>query len=174
MPFFACAVSAVFIVILLLANYLAIGFVLRNTPKLRRVLISAAIVPMAFYVVCLWLLPQQSSYQGCDVYTKEMNGEVHTFQGEDYKIELCGIDGVPGIPVNGRHDEIHLKVFAMDRELLAERFFRPADDNPAPLDYQDDSLTYWSSNAHENRQEKITMPPSRWEWVRARLPRMWP
>ncbi len=114
-----------------------------------------------------------SEYIGCDVYTKEMNGGVHAFAGKDFRVELCGIHGHTGLSNSGSDDAVHLKVFAMDGALLVERFFNPGG-MVLPIEYGDDYLTYWYVTAHTDQQEKITMPPSRWEWIRARLPRMWP
>ena len=172
---FAYAVGLGCIAILLPTNYFALSLIFRDMPRLRRVLVSVVIMPVAFYVMWFLLLPRQSSYHGCNEYTKYMNGGVHAFEGRNYKIELCGLDGVPGRMKNwGRPDEIRLKMLSVDGELLAERFFRPADDRASPLKYGDNSLTYSSSTAHMNQQEKITVPPSHWEWIRARLPRMWP
>ncbi len=117
-----------------------------------------------------------SEYIGCDVYTKEMNGGVHAFAGKNYRIELCGIHGHTGLSNSGSDDAVHLKVFAMDGALLVERFFTPLSgmSSAMQLKYGDDFLMYRYETADMNQQEKITMPPSRWEWVRARLPRMWP
>ena len=117
-----------------------------------------------------------SEYIGCDVYTKEMNGGVHAFAGKNYRIELCGIHGHTGLSNSGSDDAVRLKVFAMDGALLVERFFTPLSgmSSAMQLKYGDDFLMYRYETADMNQQEEITMPPSRWEWIRARLPRMWP
>ena len=130
---------------------------------------------VSLYLILFYALNflRPSEYIGCDVYTKDMNGGVHAFAGKDYRVELCGIHGHTGVSDSGSDDAVHLKVFAMDGELLAERFFNPGG-MVLPIKYGDDSLMYWYVTAHADQQEKITMPPSRWEWVRARLPRMWP
>ena len=171
----AYTVSAVLIVVLLLANYLVIGFVFRDMPRLRRALVSIVIVPVAFYVLWLFLLPSQSNYRRCDLYTERMNGGVHAFENKDYRIELCGLNG--GIdPENWQHDEVRLQVFAMNGELLAERFFEPLlgmGEPIAPLEYGNDHLIY-DAGQGSGYHTKMAMPPSRWEWIRARLPRMWP
>ncbi len=168
------AVGAFFLVILLVGNYIAIGCVLKFVSKSRRMMVSVAILPLVFYMLWMALLPSQSQYHGCDRYSKVMNGGVHTFEGKDYRIELCGIDGGPGkIESWGPDDDVRLQVFSMDGELLAERFFNPGG-MVLPMDYGDTYLMYWYVKAHKDRKEKIAMPPSRWEWIKARLPRLWP
>lgn len=164
--------TVVIVLILVFANYVIIGAIFKGSPQRRKVLISIAILPAALYLAWFWLSkPGQSSYRSCDLYTEEMNGGVKTFQGQSYNIVLCGING--GIdPDNWHYDEIRLQVFSMGGELLAERAF-DFDWELRRLKYGDNHLIY-ADGGGKDFQTKMPMPPTRWDWLRARLPRLWP
>ena len=128
-------------------------------------------------VYLFWLLlmrPDPDDYQECEYYTEHLNGGVRTFQGKQYNIVVCGLRGRID-PGNVQHDEIRLMVLSMDGELLAERYYEPilGIDVLLPLEYSDDYLIY---NDGEGRgfQTKMPMPPTRLDWLRARMPRLWP
>ena len=116
------------------------------------------------------------NYIECGMYTKEMNGGIKEFSGNQYRVELCGIRGRID-PGNVRNDEIRLRVFLMNGELLAERYYEPLVGlhYGKQLDYGNDYLSYnYNDGWGHELSLRMPMPPGRWEWIRARLPRMWP
>ena len=138
---------------------------------LRKVLLWVGI---PWFVMFVWFNLDPPNYRLCDLYTKEMNGGIRTFQGKSYKVVLCGLDGRFDM-AETRYDEVWLRVFSMDGELLAERYFSPLlgmGDFGLHLKYGDDYLAYETED--EGPTRKIEMPPTRLEWLRARLPRPWP
>jgi hypothetical protein len=114
------------------------------------------------------------NYVKCDLYTEEMNGGVHTFQGKEYKVVLCGWSGRID-PENVHHDEVRLHVYSMDGELLAERYLEPLTDNDVSLqlEYGPDYLIY-NDGEGSGFQTKMTMPPTFFERMRAKMPRFMP
>ncbi len=115
-----------------------------------------------FYLTLLyfWNFSRPDFYRRCDGYTTEMNGGIHPFYGTNHRIELCGLT---------TDADVRLRVFTMDGELLAERFLWPIEERQSSLSYGTDYMIYHDSG----NAEFMAMPPSRWEWLRARLPRMW-
>jgi hypothetical protein len=64
----------------------------------------------------------------------------------------------------------------MGGELLAERFFEPLvgmGDFGLQLEYGDDYLLY-NDGQGSGFETKMAMPPTKLDWIRIRLPRMWP
>jgi hypothetical protein len=103
-----------------------------------------------------------------------MNGGIQTFQGTRLKISLCGLS-THG-PVNlAFSDEVRLQVFSMEEKLLAERFFKPlvGMHYGLQLEYGDDYLLY-NDGQGSGFETKMAMPPTKLDWIRIRLPRMWP
>jgi hypothetical protein len=113
-------------------------------------------------------------YLKCELYTEEMNGGVHTFQGKEYKVVLCGLNGLIDAS-NYPDDEVRLHVFSMDGELLAERYLKPltGTDVSLRLKYGSDYLIY-NDGEGSGFQTKMTMPPTFFERIRAKLPRFVP
>lgn len=136
-----------------------------------RLLISIAAVYMLVFVFINHIRPLE--YHRCDLYTNVMNGGIKTFQGKDYRIELCGLNGIIQ-PENFHDDEVRLRVFSMEGELLAERYYAPllGMGFGIQVEYGNDYLTY--DTATTDPKQKIAIPPSRWEQMRAQLPRMRP
>jgi hypothetical protein len=110
-------------------------------------------------------------YQKCDLYTEEMNGGIKTFQGHQYNIKLCGLRGRID-PSNVHDDEILLRVYSMQGELLAERYFE-FNWGLRELEYGKDYLIY-ADGRGSKIETRMAMPPTRLDWIRARLPRLWP
>jgi len=127
-----------------------------------------------FILYVLWFMLFRhgpDSYAKCDLYTEEMNGGIHTFQGQQYNIKLCGLKrGID--PENIHYDEIRLAVYSMQGELLAERYFEFAWEL-RELEYGNNYLIYADGDG-AGFETRMAMPPTRLDWIRARLPRLWP
>jgi len=137
--------------------------------RLLRGLLILTAIPYFFWLVLIRADPIY--YQKCELYTEEMNGGVHIFNGQQYNIVLCGLAG--GIdPGNIQDDEIFLRVYSMQGELLAERYFEFYW-GLRELRYGKDYLMYADGDG-EGYATKMAMPPTRLDWIRARLPRLWP
>jgi hypothetical protein len=132
------------------------------------------LVKLVIFLYVAWFLVFRhtpESYGKCDLYTEEMSGGIHTFQGQRYNIVLCGLKrGID--PENIHYDEIRLAVYSMQGELLAERYFEFYW-GLRELRYGKDYLMYADGDG-EGYATKMAMPPTRLDWIRARLPRLWP
>jgi hypothetical protein len=137
---------------------------------IRRCLIALAIPYLAIV-----LLISSRNYRSCETYAEMMNGGIQIFQGRTLNIRLCGLSNLG--PVDSFYsDEVRLQVFTMDGKLLAERFFEPLmgmGDFGLYLKYGDDYLIY-NDGELSGFQTKMAMPPTKLDWIRARLPRIWP
>lgn len=103
-------------------------------------------------------------------YTEKLNGGVKEFQGKKYKINICG-SGVNNSHIFGNSmDKVELTVLDEHGVLLAKRHYKVFwDGQPGhePLNIRKDSITYQDD---ENQKDyKITMPPSLFEWIKARV-----
>lgn len=139
---------------------------------LSRLLISIAFFYFSVLLFINYIKPLE--YKSCALYTEEMNGGVKTFQGITYRIELCGLRGRIE-PENAPKDEIRLRIFTSDDKLLAERYFAPllGMGSPiAPLQFGDDYLAYDTKD--QSPSKKVTIPPTKFDWLLSRLPRMLP
>ncbi|ACT49660.1 hypothetical protein [Methylovorus glucosotrophus] len=132
------------------------------------------LVKLVIFLYVAWFLVFRhtpESYGKCDLYTEEMNGGIHTFQGQQYNIKLCGLKrGID--PSNIHYDEIRLAVYSMQGELLAERYFE-FNWELRELEYGNDYLIY-ADGGGAGFETRMAMPPTRLDWIRARLPRLWP
>jgi hypothetical protein len=137
--------------------------------RILRLLLILAAIPYLFWL--FMMRADLDDYFRCDLYTEEMNGGIHTFQGQQYNIVLCGLAG--GIdPSNFQDDEILLRVYSMQGELLAERYFE-FNWELRELEYGNDYLIY-ADGGGAGFETRMAMPPTRLDWIRARLPRLWP
>jgi len=146
-----------------------------NWKRILRWLLVLLAIPYLFWL--LLIRPSPDEYRLCELYTDKMNGGIRTFKGKQYNIVLCGLNGImdPSNFRRGRDDEVRLMVLSMDGELLAERYYEPilGQRRNLLLEYGDSYLIY---NDGEGRgfQTKMPMPPTRLDWLRARMPRLWP
>lgn len=104
------------------------------------------------------------TYGRCEFFTKELNGGRKNFHGAEYDVNLCGTDIKNGT-------NIRLQVFSSSGELLAQRYFSYYVNSATERDITEgvDSLIYYDSSK-ENPMQSISIPPTKWDWIRARLP----
>lgn len=102
----------------------------------------------------------------CDWYTKHLDGGEGMFSGQRFKIVLCG--GVGNSTYN--HDKIKLQVFDQTGTLRVVRTFHVDwSIGPIELKYGTDWLVYTDLTRGTGFEERITMPPSEWNGIRAKL-----
>ncbi len=129
----------------------------------RKNLIVIALV-LALAILSLTL---PKSYEGCESYTRALNGGTKEFGGEKYKIELCGARRS-----FGDGDEIRLQVIGPAGDVLAERYFAVRTINdaaPRELEYGDDNIFYYDQSK-SSPLRFVAMPPSRMDGWTARIP----
>jgi len=141
----------------------------------KRVLCWIFVIMLAIPYL-LWLILVQNNldtYHRCDYYTKHLNGGIRAFRGKQYNIVLCGFQGRID-PDNVQYDEVRLSVFSMGGELLAERYYELTleSDYTMQVHYGNDYLTY--EDRPKSQTQRVAMPPTCLDWLRARLPRLWP
>jgi hypothetical protein len=136
--------------------------------------IRYGLIALAVPYLAIVLLISSRNYRACETYAEMMNGGIQIFQGRTLNIRLCGL--LNHGPINMAYsDEVRLQVFSMEGKLLAERFFEPLRDLPygLQLEYGDDYLIYNDGEGRDS-ETKMAMPPTKLDWIRARLARIWP
>lgn len=144
-----------------------------NRPRRRRLFISVIIAPLALLFLRVLLLPRGDDFENCGMYTKELEGGQKIFRGKEYRIEFCGLLNYFQSPNNNK-DEVRLRVYSKEGELLAVRYFQPRS-GPTRIpntEYGDSYLMYIGEGDDYNTV--LVMPPSQWEWIKARMPRIFP
>lgn len=129
----------------------------------------AALLAVTIYVI-LSILDRiyPEKFYRCEKYTKLLNGGERSFAGRKLNVILCGT----GPDKNWMNDKIRLQVFSEEHTLLAQRTFHVDWDTNADreLVYSDDRLTYFDSSRNDHYIRSIDMPPTWWDWIRARTP----
>ena len=113
------------------------------------------------------------AYGRCDFYAradtldgrkKKMNGALHRFK----------MSGTVGHDQDATDDNIELSVFSENGELLARRYFSVnwyhGDSSHPPLRYEGNLVRYIDLTDESNIKKHLMIPPSKWDWLRARLP----
>jgi hypothetical protein len=131
----------------------------------KRILIVIAI---AYSVIFAIEKAYPDKFYNCERDTKDLHGGTRSYGGQKYGIVLCGTGG----DENFMGDEIRLQVFSQKGELLAQRTFTVdwITNFPRELEYGPDYMTYYDASQQSHFEHRISMPPTRWDWVRARLP----
>ncbi|VWB37064.1 hypothetical protein BLA23254_01626 [Burkholderia lata] len=104
------------------------------------------------------------NYGRCDFYTKELNGGSKEFHGTTYFAKLCGADIKNGT-------EVKFQFFDASGKLLAQRYFSYYTNSASERDLIDamDSIIYYD-NSKSDVMRSLSIPPTKWDWLRARLP----
>ncbi|MGN6665643.1 MAG: hypothetical protein ACTHKH_01515 [Trinickia sp.] len=107
-------------------------------------------------------------YYNCERDTKALLGGIKVYGGKKYNIVLCGKGG----DENLLGDKIRLQVLSENGEVLAQRRFvvNWITNFPRELEYGPDYVTYYDASQQSGFEHRINMPPTWWDWVRARLP----
>lgn len=115
------------------------------------------------WLISLW---HQTSYGTCDYYTKLLNGGVKEFNGRQYRISMCSTNFFWG---DGR--QVRLQIFDEAGTLQALRYFTFYwnDGSEKELEYGDNVILYYDKSASQARHS-IPIPPTRLDWIKARLP----
>lgn len=113
-------------------------------------------------------------YGACDEFTKELGGGVRTFKGESVKIELCSTRNHINYNLMDA-GRVRLRILFMNDRLWAERTFMPVltSQGPLTIKYGEDYLTYYDEASDES-EVRMKMPPSYWEWLKAKFPKLLP
>jgi hypothetical protein len=134
--------------------------------KMMKILVAIALIVCGAVIAFQISFPTR--YSDCDRHTKLLNGGARTFEGKRLNIVLCGT----GWDKNGMDDWVRLQVWSDRGTLLAQRSFRVDWDTnfPKELEYGPDYVTYYDASQQSNFEHRISMPPTWWDWVRARVP----
>ena len=141
------------------------SFIKRNPKK--------SIVTSILLYIIMGLITVANSTTGearddCEEMTKHFEGGIRLFNGEDYNFIVCGK------PFYSRFwstsDKVRLQVYDAKNELRLERII-DVDWNAGGegLSFFDKSFFYTGANDDGVVAEEISMPPSRWEWLKVRI-----
>jgi hypothetical protein len=129
-----------------------------------RVIKFIGIVFAIYLAIGFFVHFNRPNYGHCDFFTKELNGGKKYFRGTTYFAKLCGADITNGT-------EIKLQVFNDSEELLAQRYFSYYVNSAAERDLAEgmDAIIYYD-HSKDDAMRSISIPPTKWDWIRARLP----
>ncbi|MBR7956368.1 hypothetical protein KDW78_21065 [Burkholderia cenocepacia] len=100
-----------------------------------------------------------------------MDGGIKNMNGVLYRFKLCGTGGNDQ---DATDDNVELSVFSENGELLARRYFSvnwyAGDSSHPPLRYEGNLVRYIDLTDESNIKKHLMIPPSKWDWLRARLP----
>lgn len=139
------------------------------TRSLRKITKSILIATVMIYGAIFTIDKNYpDKFYDCERDTNALRGGTRIYGGQKYGIVLCGTGG----DENFMGDEIRLQVFSGKGELLAQRRFTVdwITNFPRELEYGPDYMTYYDASQPSHFEHRISMPPTRWDWVRARLP----
>lgn len=112
-------------------------------------------------------------YGRCDFYDhpETLDGGTKIMNGVSYRFTMCGTGGNDQ---DGTDDKIELRVFSEKDELLARRYFSVnwyhGKSFHRPLNYEGNVVRYIDLTDKSNYDKYLTIPPTKWDWLRARLP----
>ncbi|MDR6583968.1 MULTISPECIES: hypothetical protein [Herbaspirillum] len=131
------------------------------------------VISLIFLGVGLLVHLSRPHYARCDFYDSPdtLDGGVKLLNGVSYRFQLCGSGGHDQ---DGTDDEIELKVFNDKETLLARRYFSvnwyAGRSFHAPLRYEADAVRYIDVTENSEFDKRLSMPPTKWDWIQARLP----
>jgi hypothetical protein len=131
-------------------------------------------IPFAIHHILTVPVKELSAYGGdgygyafCEYFTNKMEGGWREFQGEKYKLQMCGSSIYePAYRVNAVGHKIRLAVFDESGDLRALGYFTTEHENYFPVEISETSIEL----GYDSEKRIIKMPPSKLEWIRARLP----
>ena len=113
------------------------------------------------------------NYGRCDFYNRPdtLGGGVKLLNGVSYRFQMCGTGGNDQ---DGTDDKIELQVFSDKGELLARRYFSvnwyAGNSFHEPLTYEGEFVRYIDVAENSGFEKRLSIPPTKWDWIRARLP----
>lgn len=125
---------------------------------------------LTFYLIMFAITGAHTTVRegsGCDEITKILNGGVRHYDGQKYELMLCDYSG--GNSRVGISGTVRLQIYDAQKVLWSERFFDAYWERPNGLEYTDTSITYFDDSKQEDFEKTISMPPSRWEWLKVRV-----
>lgn len=140
-----------------------------NLKKNLIIFFSFAFAIYACMVLFVTLFPTE--YDLCDFYNERLNGGVKEFQGQKFRVHMCGT-GAQHTFFFVEDEEIRLQVFNEKGDLVALRHFAVnLDSNPrGVLRYHADHITYFDISSKGDFEKTISMPPTTLDWIRSRIP----
>ncbi|WP_157661268.1 hypothetical protein [Burkholderia ubonensis] len=119
---------------------------------------------LAFLLVGFSVHLARPKYDRCDFFEKELNGGKKEFGGVEYYAKLCGAD------IRNGH-EVRFQLFDGSGELRAQRYFSYYVNTATERELVDGvgGIVYYDSSSSDVMQ-LLTIPPTKWDWIRARLP----
>ena len=132
----------------------------------RRLLIASVLGYGVLAILSLYVF--QAHYPYCEEQTKYLNGGEKIYAGRKFNIVLCGTGG----DENFNHDRIRMQIFSENGTLLAQRkCYVDWGGTPIRIEYYDDHLFYFDdASKGSGFQNRVSMPPTLLDWIRARLP----
>ena len=117
-------------------------------------------------------LLQYEQYKNCEETTQILGGGWKEIKGEKFFIQMCAAripDQTPFFGKGFKGKKVRLAVFDQNENLQALGFFQSGGDDLFSIEIREDQINFgdWHSDS-SNRI--IKLPPSRLEWVLARLP----
>lgn len=112
-------------------------------------------------------------YARCDFYNRSdtLDGGVKFLNGTSYRFQMCGTGGNDQ---DGTDDHIELKVFDEKGTLLARRYFAvnwyAGKSFHEALTFDNESVSYVDTSDESGYKKHLSIPPTKWDWIRARLP----
>jgi hypothetical protein len=130
----------------------------------------------ALVIVNLWNMFQNSPTRNCDEYTRlmttAMGGNIFEEGGRRYEVKLCAVPSFAPL-FSGR---MRLQLLSADNdELLAERIFYWSSGSNGFWDSRIIStdpgkLNYGWGDGDDGYEGRLSLPPTKLDWLRARLP----
>lgn len=134
--------------------------------KARRLLVAAVAGYGVLVALSIYVFP--TKYGNCEKDTSDLNGGVKVYGDRKFNVVLCGDGGNESF----NHDKIRMQIFSENGTLLAQRKFYVNWNGGGPIElkYYDDHLVYADAARRYDYKRKVSMPPTRLDWIRARLP----
>ena len=132
----------------------------------RRLLTVAALGYGVLATLSIYVIP--TDYGDCEKDTRDFNGGVKIYGDRRFNVVLCGDGGNE----NFNHDEIRMQIFSENGILLAQRKFYVNwnGGGPIKLVYRENYLIYTDVTHQKLFEGKVSMPPTWFDWIRARVP----
>ncbi|MET3622264.1 hypothetical protein [Burkholderia ambifaria] len=119
---------------------------------------------LVFLLIGFSINMTRPNYGQCDFFEKELNGGKKEFGGVEYYAKLCGAN------IRNGH-EVRFQLFDRAGELRAQRYFSYYVNSATERELVDGvgGIVYYDSSSSDVMQ-LLAIPPTKWDWIRARLP----